>query len=188
MCFAPSPSGVQVQTCLESSIQKGLSFNRTLFMTAFLGTVGSTTNLMSNDAERVFEASMFLHYLWASPTYVVVIVVLVTARIGFAALIGFGLLILMIPFQAVLGKMVGETKRKMMPAGDARTELMSQLLRGIQVIKAYCWDDVFLSRLQAERKTEVKQLYTFQLPRAVMRAFLYTFQLLRAVMRAFLYE
>jgi hypothetical protein len=29
------------------------------------GNLGSTTNLISNDCERLFEAGLFLHYMWA---------------------------------------------------------------------------------------------------------------------------
>ena len=161
-------NGLDVRQLLISLI-----YEKALRLSLGAGSVGSTVNLMSNDAERVFEASMFLHYLWACPAYVVVIVTLVSARIGPAALVGFGLLILVIPFQAVLGRWVGHTKRRMMPAGDRRTELMSQLLGGIHVIKSYCWEGVFGSKMEAERLVETKELRTFQLLRAVMRAVLY---------------
>lgn len=78
-------------------------------------TVGSVTNIMSNDCERLFEASMFTHYMWASPLFVVVIVALVSLEIGPSALVGFGLLLLLLPVQAAMGKQVGASKRAMLP-------------------------------------------------------------------------
>lgn len=83
--------------------------------------MGAATNLMSNDCERVFEASLYLHYMWASPLYVVLVLVLVTLELGPAALVGFGLLVIVIPLQAAMGKKVGSSKREMMPATDERT-------------------------------------------------------------------
>jgi 2-keto-3-deoxy-galactonokinase len=61
---------------------------------------GLQTLSTGNDCERIFEASLYLHYMWASPLYVVIVVGLVTAEIGWAALVGFGLLVVVIPIQA----------------------------------------------------------------------------------------
>ena len=124
---------------------------------------------MANDCERIFEASLYLHYMWASPLYVVVVVGLVTARVGWAALVGFGLLMVVIPIQARLGKTVGAAKRSMMPATDARTDLVAQILAGIEVIKAYCWDADFVGRLGDARRSELSSLATIQLVRGLMR-------------------
>ena len=96
-------------------------------------TVGEATNLMSNDCERIYEAQLFLHYMWASPAYVVVVLVLATRSIGPAALVGFGLLVLLLPLQIHLGRSAGKAKRTMLPETDARTELFTQILSGIQV-------------------------------------------------------
>ena len=86
-------------------------------------TAGAVTNLMSNDAERLFEATsslvvnqtcshtlsyalqvgLYMHYIWASPLFVLTVLLLAYTELGVAALVGFGLLLLSIPLQAVLG-------------------------------------------------------------------------------------
>jgi ABC-type bacteriocin/lantibiotic exporter with double-glycine peptidase domain len=80
---------------------------------------------------------MWLHYMWASPLFVVAVIVIAYLQLGPAALIGFGLLFLLIPMQIYFGKRVGRRKRTMMPKTDRRTELFSQVLNGIEVVKLY---------------------------------------------------
>ena len=125
-------------------------------------TIGAATNLMSNDCERIYEAQLFLHYMWASPSYVVIMLTMATLSIGPAALVGFGLLIAVIPLQIMLGRKVGTAKRKMLPETDARTELFAQILSGIQVVKVYNWEDPFGDALMALRKLEMRWLDRFQ--------------------------
>ena len=125
-------------------------------------TIGEATNLMSNDCERIYEAQLFLHYMWASPSYVVIMLTMATLSIGPAALVGFGLLIAVIPLQIMLGRKVGTAKRKMLPETDARTELFAQILSGIQVVKVYNWEDPFGDALMALRKLEMRWLDRFQ--------------------------
>eukprot|EP00040_Diaphanoeca_grandis_P032579 m.197814 g.197814 ORF g.197814 m.197814 type:complete len:1463 (-) comp32668_c0_seq4:261-4649(-) len=135
--------------------------------------LGEATNLMSNDCERIFEGQRYLHYMWASPMFVCTVVGLATAEIGPAALVGFGMLLVLIPIQIFMGKAVGVSKRKMMPETDERTELTSQVLSGIQVVKAYNWSLPFSKQIRALRNKEMKHLTYIQNLRAVMRTILF---------------
>eukprot|EP00038_Savillea_parva_P006061 m.161407 g.161407 ORF g.161407 m.161407 type:complete len:1586 (+) comp12073_c0_seq1:309-5066(+) len=134
---------------------------------------GEATNLMSNDAERVLEASLWLHYMWASPLFVLVIIALAYTELGPAALVGFGLLFLLIPTQIYFGKRVGARKRVAMPKTDKRTELFSQVLNGIEVVKLYSWEQPYASTLQDTRVDELKDILIINVIRAAMRAILF---------------
>lgn len=119
---------------------------------------------MSNDTERLFEAHLFSHYLYASPMFVLAMLILLALEIGPAAVIGFGLLLLVLPLQvssnarvtsafplppskrlystslpfasqAHLGRVVGHAKHRMLAATDERTEHMSEAIKGVQVMK-----------------------------------------------------
>ena len=132
--------------------------------------VGAVTNLMSNDAERVFEMQLFLHYLWASPTFVVTLMAMMWHEIGVAALIGFVLLLLTVPLQAKMGKIVGRSKRRMMALTDERTGLLAQLLKGMEIIKLNAWERPLAARLEAARERELRELRVVLYVRAIMRA------------------
>eukprot|EP00041_Stephanoeca_diplocostata_P026627 m.720956 g.720956 ORF g.720956 m.720956 type:complete len:1460 (+) comp23010_c0_seq3:362-4741(+) len=134
---------------------------------------GETTNLISNDCEKVYDAHLFLHYLWASPLFVLAVILMAALRLGVAALIGFGMLLLVIPLQAHYGKQVGVAKRRMLPKTDARTNLFAQVLTGIQVVKLYNWEEPYCEQLNTLRKEEVSDLRRFQAIRAGIRAVLF---------------
>jgi ABC-type multidrug transport system fused ATPase/permease subunit len=61
----------------------------------------------------------------------------------------------------------------MMPGTDRRTELLAQVLSGIQVLKAYCWDSAYRERLFEAREVELSVLGTILSVRALMRTMLF---------------
>eukprot|EP00039_Didymoeca_costata_P003406 m.67460 g.67460 ORF g.67460 m.67460 type:complete len:1335 (+) comp11890_c0_seq2:239-4243(+) len=135
--------------------------------------IGELTNLVSNDCEKIYEAHPFLHYLIASPLFVAVVIGMAYYKLGVSAIIGFGLLLLLIPFQAYLGRKVGSIKRSMLPKTSARTELFSQILQGIQVVKLYDWEVPFSESLHKLRDDELEDTWRLQMIRAITRAILF---------------
>lgn len=121
--------------------------------------LGTATNVMSNDSEAVFQGIMFSHYTWLSPLFVLVIFAWMCAKLGVAAVVGFGLLLLSIPLNGLLGKMAAARKRGMMKAADGRTEMTSQICTGIQAVKCNAWEDAFGTKLGAMRETELGSLF-----------------------------
>ena len=130
---------------------------------------GSLGNLMSNDTETVFEMQLFLHYLWASSAFVVVVVSLVLNEIGPSGLVGFALLLLAVILQALLGKCVGARKRRMLAETDARTSFFAECIQGIEIIKLCGWEAPFAARLERARRAELKELRCTLVLRALMR-------------------
>jgi ABC-type multidrug transport system fused ATPase/permease subunit len=130
---------------------------------------GSLTNLMSNDTETIFEMQLFLHYLWASSAFVVVVVALVLNEIGPSGLVGFALLLLAVPVQALLGKCVGARKRRMLAETDARTGFFAECLQGIEIVKLCGWEAPFAARLERARRAELQELACTLVLRALMR-------------------
>jgi len=64
-------------------------------------TVGQAVNLMSNDVNRFDQSALFFVYLWFGPLETLVISYLMWREIGFAAFIGVGAIMLIIPLQGV---------------------------------------------------------------------------------------
>lgn len=122
--------------------------------------IGTATNLMSNDTEQLFLSNLFTHYIWLSPMFVLIVFIWMCYELGFAAAVGFGLLVLSIPLNGAIGKAVGSTKRKMMKETDERTNVVAQILNGIQVVKCYAWEDALAARLEAMRDKELAHLWT----------------------------
>ena len=60
-------------------------------------TVGEIVNLMSIDAQRVYQASVFLHEWWMSPLSIALSMYLLWLQLGPSAFAGLVLLVLLIP-------------------------------------------------------------------------------------------
>ena len=61
-------------------------------------------------------------------------------------------------------------KREMVGHTDRRTDLVAQMLKGIEVVKVYVWEPPFAERLEELRQKELRGLQRALLWRAVMRA------------------
>ena len=72
--------------------------------------------------------------------------------IGSAALIGFGLLLLLLPVNALVSSRIGMHRRAMMKYSDQRTKILQQALNGIQLIKSANMENSFKRRMNAERE------------------------------------
>ncbi len=52
-----------------------------------------------------FQGVIFLHFLWIGPLQAIVVLVILWHELGPAVLAGFGVLLLLIPLQAWMGKL-----------------------------------------------------------------------------------
>jgi len=119
---------------------------------------GKVTSLMSNDVDRIYEGTIYLHYLWAAVLFILIISALMISRLGWAAVVGFGSLILMVFLQAALSKCYQRHKRFIFQATDVRIELMANVLHGIKIVKMYAWEDALDAKIASERIKELTAL------------------------------
>lgn len=64
--------------------------------------MGETVNLMSVDAQRFMDLTNFVHQLWSSPLQIALSIAFLWAELGPAVLAGLGVMVLLIPVNAVL--------------------------------------------------------------------------------------
>lgn len=60
---------------------------------------GKVVNLLSNDVRRFELASLFSNAMWTAPTLTVIVTVLLFMEIGWAALLGVGVICIVAPIQ-----------------------------------------------------------------------------------------
>ncbi|XP_049547987.1 ATP-binding cassette sub-family C member 4-like [Anopheles darlingi] len=132
------------------------------------GLSGLVMNLMANDVSRFDYAVIFFHDLWKGPVELVIVAVLVYLEIGGAGLIGIGFLLLFIPIQAWLGKRSAVYRMATALATDERVRFTNEILRGIQVIKMYVWEQPFEQIVRQLRRKEIKALRGSALIRSVL--------------------
>lgn len=150
--------GVHVKTSLMCTI-----FEHSMHLSAsarLQTSVGQTTNLLSVDSERVFLAMNFMHFVWVAPFLAVAVGIILAIVIGPTALVGLGLIILQWPLQHYMAKFGGRARKKAMVCTDDRVKFIAEVVKGIRIMKVYCWEEAMLKRVSQLRRVEVRWLST----------------------------
>ncbi|PJF19609.1 ATP-binding cassette transporter YOR1 [Paramicrosporidium saccamoebae] len=116
---------------------------------------GQIVNLMSTDAGRLDSAVSFAHYIWSGPFQILVIVFMLFRLLKWAAFVGVGCLVLFIPLQSDITRMLSRYRKRTAAITDQRVKLMQEAIQGIRVLKFYSWEASFLERLFALRNEEM---------------------------------
>lgn len=81
-----------------------------------------------------------IHTAWGAPVFIIAILALLYMEIQWAAFVGLGAMLLLIPASAYVGKTLGTLRRKIVGFTDKRTSYMNEIINGIRVIKFYAWE------------------------------------------------
>lgn len=122
-------------------------------------TAGAVINLLSNDVTRFDQSFLYLHYLWIVPAQLATVAYLMYTHAGISTLIGLAaIVIITLPFQAVLSHFVGKYRRWTAVRTDNRVRIMHEIIGGIQVIKMYAWEKPFETLIGDARQQEVNMV------------------------------
>ncbi|XP_030051718.1 multidrug resistance-associated protein 7-like isoform X2 [Microcaecilia unicolor] len=77
---------------------------------------------------------------------------------GVSSLGGLGLILLLAPISKYAAGRVMQSRMKMMEHKDSRIKLMTEILRGIRVIKFYTWEKYFMAKVNHVRNKELHML------------------------------
>ncbi|XP_049867154.1 ATP-binding cassette sub-family C member 3 [Pectinophora gossypiella] len=120
---------------------------------------GLLTNLVSQDTYNVMSCVWIIHYMWAIPLKVAVILYLLYTKLGASAIIGTAASILVItPLQFYIGKRLSDNSKEIAKCTDHRVSKMTEILQGMNVIKLYVWEDLFKEKILNLREVELKLL------------------------------
>lgn len=117
---------------------------------------GEIVNLVSNDARRMLDYSLFINLTLGAPILITVGVTLLLNIVGVAGLVGVGLLLITFPVSGRLAKRQGALVRQKQQHTDARLKFSSEVLQGVRTLKVYGWSSSFIDRIMDARKAEVK--------------------------------
>jgi len=88
---------------------------------------------MSVDAQRLTDLCLYLNTMWSAPFQIGLSLYFLWNLLGPSVLAGFGVLILLIPINAVIGSKVHKFQIQQMKNKDLRIKLMNEILSGIKV-------------------------------------------------------
>ncbi|PPQ67201.1 hypothetical protein CVT24_011272 [Panaeolus cyanescens] len=118
-------------------------------------TVGKITTMISQDATHLDTFAAYAHYLWVAPIELIIGIALLIRNLGVSALVGFGVLIGSMPFQAILIAIMFQQRKKGLKITDQRLRLTNEILQGIRLIKIYGWEKFYSQKIMELRKGEL---------------------------------
>ncbi|KAJ1557331.1 hypothetical protein HK096_007847, partial [Nowakowskiella sp. JEL0078] len=132
---------------------------------------GKIMNIVSTDANRIEQFLGIIHLVWTAPIQLIVIIVFLVLQLGWASIVGIGLLVVLSPLQAILFQQLMAVRKIIAPITDSRVKQTNEMLQGIRIIKYFTWENSFLNRIENTRKSEIKQLMKRGYLSAIVQAF-----------------
>ncbi|CAE6428317.1 unnamed protein product [Rhizoctonia solani] len=150
-----SVTGMRVRAGLVTAI-----YNKALLQsTDSQGARGDIVNLMSVDATRIQSLCMGGLISISAPFQIMLAFVSLYEILGWPAFVGVAIMIVSLPLNTYIARLLKNLQQAQMKNRDARTRLMSELLNNIKSIKLYAWEDTFIRRILTLRNDqELKML------------------------------
>lgn len=152
-CFV---TGMRLRTAIIGAI-----YRKSLIITNSAkrsSTVGEIVNLMSVDAQRFMDLTGFLNMLWSAPLQICLALYFLWQYLGPSVLAGVAVMILLIPFNAMIAMKCRSFQVEQMKYKDSRIKMMNEILNGIKVLKLYAWEESFAQKVLAIRSKELNIL------------------------------
>jgi ATP-binding cassette subfamily C (CFTR/MRP) protein 1 len=110
-------------------------------------TTGDIVNHMAVDQQRLSDLTQFGMQLWSAPFQITLCMVSLYQLVGVSMFAGVGVMILMIPLNGAIARMMKRLQIVQMHNKDSRTRLMTEILNNIKSIKLYAWNTAFMNKL-----------------------------------------
>ncbi|KAG8164026.1 hypothetical protein KVR01_005944 [Diaporthe batatas] len=144
--------------------------------------VGKLMSLMSADVTRIDFCCAYFHSAWTSILQMLLCFALTVWTMGYSALPGFGLLVLLYPLQTFMVGMLLKLRRGSMPFTDARVKAVVEAVSAIRLVKTNAYEESLLAKIGHLRGDEVVYIRKRMLFRALNTAVSYTAPMIAAVL------
>lgn len=115
---------------------------------------GDIVNYMAVDTQRIHDLAQYGQQLWSAPFQIILCMMSLYQLVGFSMLAGVGAMIIMIPVNGLIARIMKTLQKEQMKNKDARTRLMTEILNNIKSIKLYAWTTAFINRLNYIRNDQ----------------------------------
>ncbi|EHA21199.1 hypothetical protein ASPNIDRAFT_213454 [Aspergillus niger ATCC 1015] len=110
-------------------------------------TTGDIVNHMAVDQQRLSDLTQFGVQLWSAPFQITLCMLSLYQLVGYSMFAGIGVMLLMIPLNGVIARMMKKLQLVQMKNKDSRSRLMTEILNNIKSIKLYAWNTAFMNKL-----------------------------------------
>ena len=120
---------------------------------------GDIVNYMAVDTQRLQDLTQFGQMLWSAPFQIVLCMLSLYQLVGLSMFAGVAAMLLMVPINGLIARIMKNLQKKQMKNKDARTRLMTEILNNMKSIKLYAWSQAFMNKLNFIRnEQELKTL------------------------------
>eukprot|EP00798_Chlamydomonas_sp_ICE-L_P013600 gene13600-19473_t len=88
---------------------------------------GKVVTLMSNDAQKVQDAMFAIHALWATPLFIIAVIILLWFQVKWATFVGLGIMLLLVPCTAFLAAKLGSYRRQILKYTEKRSSFQEKV-------------------------------------------------------------
>ena len=148
-------SGICIKGSLSTSV-----YRKTMRLSAAGrdgGTTGEVLNHMQLDAQRVGDLMLFINVLWSGVLQTVGYMALLYYYIGWAAVGGFTIMVVLVPLQKYFFKVIAALRGDQMKLTDRRVKLQNEALSGVKILKLNAWEDPLREEVEQVRGEEIKK-------------------------------
>jgi ATP-binding cassette subfamily C (CFTR/MRP) protein 1 len=117
-------------------------------------TTGDIVNYMAVDTQRLQDLAQYGQQLWSAPFQIVLCMLSLYQLLGWSMFAGVGAMIVMIPLNGWIARVMKSLQKEQMKNKDARTRLMTEILNNMKSIKLYAWTTAFITRLNHIRNDQ----------------------------------
>ncbi|PHH87585.1 hypothetical protein CDD83_8663 [Cordyceps sp. RAO-2017] len=122
-------------------------------------TTGDIVNYMAVDAQRLQDLTQFLQQAWSAPFQIIICMVSLYNLVGWSMMAGIVVMIVMMPVQGFVARIMKNLQKDQMKNKDARSRLINEIINNMKSIKLYAWGSAFMNKLNYVRnEQELKNL------------------------------
>uniref|UniRef100_A0AAY5EJL4 ATP-binding cassette, sub-family C (CFTR/MRP), member 9 n=1 Tax=Electrophorus electricus TaxID=8005 RepID=A0AAY5EJL4_ELEEL len=124
-------------------------------------TLGQINNLVAIETNQLMWFLFLCPNLWAMPVQIIMGVILLHYLLGYSALIGASVIVLLAPFQYLIATKLADTQKSTLDYSTDRLKKTTEILKGIKLLKLYAWENIFCDSVLETRGKELTSLRTF---------------------------
>lgn len=137
-------------------------------------TAGEIINLMTVDADKVYQTSLFVTSGMGALFMTLMSAVWLWFFIGPSSLTIIVVTVLIFPITGILTRMADKLQQRLMTLKDNRLMFTNEALSNIRILKFYTWETPFMKRILDIRNQEVLTIKFYAILAATMRFFWFT--------------
>lgn len=150
-------TGMRIKTALQAAIyRKSLRLSNEGRASK---STGDIVNYMAVDTQRLQDLTQYGQQLWSAPFQICLCLASLYQLVGMSMFAGLAAMVIMIPINGVIARLMKTLQKTQMQNKDARTRLITEIINNMKSIKLFAWGSAFMNKLNYVRNDlELKTL------------------------------